>query len=128
SSSSWKLRELVKPAPFNVDVLEIAEGEREYGEKGQQFMRYNINGILLEEPAFEKLRSEVRLRRVNVRIDGRAVTLHCGEFPDAEGKKRLVVIREGRIGLWTGAGVSAGGDAAKPFYEVVSNARILSLV
>src|SRR5690606_10885180 len=31
SSSSWKLRELVKPAPFNVDVLEIAEGEREYG-------------------------------------------------------------------------------------------------
>lgn len=128
SSSSWKLRDQIKAGPFNVEVLEIAEGEREHGEKGQQFMRYNINGILLADDAFRKLQNEVRLRRLSARIDGRQVTLHCGEFPDLEGKRRSVVVREGRTGLWQHGTVTLEAPSGKPFYEVVSNPKIISQV
>ncbi|MFT7689267.1 MAG: hypothetical protein ACI9FB_004635, partial [Candidatus Azotimanducaceae bacterium] len=107
SSSSWKLRESFKDTRFNVEVLEIADGE---GEKGQDKLRYNLNGILIDNESFSKLKSEVRLKKVKIKVADSAETnspeTHSAEtmfvckFPDVEGKERELVIREGKVGLW----------------------------
>ncbi len=126
SSCSWKLRECLDPGHFNVDVLEIAEGERERGEKGQQFLRYNLNGILLDNAGFAKLKTEISLRKIRANLDGKPVLFHVGEFPDVEGKKKGLVIREGRVGLWRDGQALPGDDSALPYYEVITNGRIIA--
>lgn len=55
SSCSWKLRGSFEAGNFNVEVLGIDEGDRQRGEKGQGYLRYNVNGILLDDAAFTKL-------------------------------------------------------------------------
>ena len=71
SSCSWKLREKMQIEIFSVEVLAYAEDERDKGEKGQQMIRYNVNGILLENAAFSKLEKEVKLRKISANFGKR---------------------------------------------------------
>lgn len=125
SSCSWKLRAAIKNNPFNVEVLRIAADDQSKGEKGQQHIRYNVNGILLENGAFEKLRNEIELTSLTARIDDREVLCHYGEYPDTQGKIRNLVIREARVGLWRNDAIEQH-DSDEKFYEVVTNSRIVS--
>jgi len=69
SSCSWKLRAKMQSKIFSVEVLAYADDERDKGEKGQQMIRYNVNGILLENAAFSKLEKEVKLRKISASFD-----------------------------------------------------------
>jgi hypothetical protein len=42
--------------------LRIADGENEKGEKGQHYVRYNVNGILVDEDGFQKLKQEIPMK------------------------------------------------------------------
>ena len=86
-----------------------------------------MNGILLDDAGFARLKTETSLRQLSVRINGEPVTFHAGKYPDSEGRIHEVLIREARVGLWRDDAPEAGnGDGV--FYEVVSNRRILSEV
>jgi hypothetical protein len=67
-SCSWKLREKIQSKVFSVDVLTYADEDRDKGEKGQEKIRYNVNGILLENAAFAKLekKSEITKNQCNI--------------------------------------------------------------
>ncbi|HKI74694.1 MAG TPA: hypothetical protein VJ998_08620, partial [Pseudomonadales bacterium] len=128
SSCSWKLREAFSKGHFNVEVLEIAEGERERGEKGQEYLRYNLNGILLDAVAFTKLKSEIRLSKMKVKVGEYAETFYVGKFPDVIGKERDLVVREGLVGVWQNGEVTAGNEGGEVFFEVLPNTKFASQV
>jgi len=128
SSCSWRLRGSFDSGDFNVEVLELDEEDREKGEKGQKLIRYNVNGILLDDAAFAKLRTEIKLTRINVKSRGKNETVFVGQFPDVQGKERHLVIRQGIIGLWRDEEVveNPGSDAV--FYEVLPHSRFANQI
>lgn len=123
SSCSWKLRAVIKNHPFNVEVMEIAADDQSKGEKGQQQIRYNVNGILLDNEGFAKLQNEIVMTPVTGQVGGNTEFFYFGEYPDTTGKKRTLVIREGKVGLWKNDSIQPR-DVDEKFYEVVTNPQI----
>lgn len=128
SSCSWHLRQQLDAGDFNVAVLEIAAGERERGEKGQEYLRYNVNGILLENEAFAKLQNEISLSTRQLQLGDKSHCFHYGTYLDKEGKKRDLVIREGKVGLWQDDRVLPETADARPYYEVLTDPAITARV
>lgn len=127
SSCSWQLRKLLDPSPFNVEVLEIEHKQREWAEKGQQHLRYNVNGILLEDSAFAKLQDEISLTRTTLPINDRQVNFYHGKYPDMNGRVRELLIREAQVGLWKDNKIHPG-PGNRAFYEVVTSSHVMTLV
>lgn len=128
SGCSWNLRAAIQKSLFNVDVLRIAEGETGKGEKGQELLRYNVNGINLDDKAFSKLKTEVSLRSLKTKLNGKEYLFHVGQYPDVNGRKKELVIREGKIGLWKDQEIHDDPDSDESYYEVVVNRKVLSLI
>ena len=128
SSCSWKLRDSFDSGEFNVEVLEIDDSDEAKGEKGQDHIRYNVNGILLDDAAFEKLKTEVKLTRINLKLQDKNETLYVGKFPDVQAKERHLVIREGKIGCWKDEKVEEVNDSDAVFYEVLPNSKFANQV
>ncbi|XOV88340.1 MAG: hypothetical protein ACFHX7_00290 [Pseudomonadota bacterium] len=128
SSCSWKLREEFESGSFNVEVLEIAEGDSTRGEKGQHHIRYNVNGILLATEGFRKLQSEIPLRKIRVKVGDAQETMFVGRFPDVLGKERDLVIREGRVGLFENEHRVKGAETGDVFYEILPNNKLANQV
>ncbi|PCJ28202.1 MAG: hypothetical protein COA96_01455 [SAR86 cluster bacterium] len=128
SSCSWNLREVVKKGLFNVDVLRIADGETEKGEKGQHYVRYNVNGILIDDLAFTKLKNEISLKSVSMKLNGKQYLFHVGQYPDTNGRKKDLVIREGKVGIWRDSQILEDADSEESYFEVVVNRKVIPLV
>lgn len=128
SSCTWKLRDLLNPSPFNVEVFNLDEGEREHGEKGQTKLRYNVNGVLIDNEGFAKLQQEVALKKIDIKISGKAVSLYLGRYPDLRGKSHDLLIREGHVGLWKDDKPVEDYVSGEHFYEVVTNRKLISQV
>ncbi len=128
SGCSWNLRAAMEKGLFNVNVLRYAEGEQGKGEKGQHYMRYNVNGINLDDVAFAKLREEMSMRTLRVKLNGNDYLFHYGQYPDAKGRKKELVIREGKVGLWQDGQIIDDPDSDESYFEVVVNRKVLSLI
>ncbi len=128
SSCSWRLREAFAEAPFHVQVLNMSEDDSSRGEKGQTQVRYNLNGILMANDAFIKLKSEIQLKKVSIKVVDRSETMYVGRFPDVRGKERELVIREGIVGRWDGEQSTPGPEDGERYYEVLPNSKLASQV
>jgi hypothetical protein len=128
SSCSWNLRNAMQKGLFNVHVLRIALGETDQGEKGQQYVRYNVNGILIDICAFRKLRSEISLRRVRLRINATDYLFHIGQYPDTNGRKKDLIIREGKVGIWRDLKIGEARGQTESYFEVVVNRKVIRIL
>lgn len=128
SSCSWNLRAAIQKSLFNIDVLRIDDGEIAHGEKGQHYMRYNVNGILIDDLAFEKLRNEITLRSLKMKINGKEYLFHVGQYPDANARKKDLIVREGKVGLWRDSQIQEDTESDESYFEVVVNRKVISLV
>ncbi len=128
SSCTWKLRKLLQGGVFNVEVFALDHGESDRGEKGQNTIRYNVNGILLDAVGFEKLQQEIILTRLTVKINGKPVILHIGKYPDVAGKMHDLVIREGQVGLWRNESPVENHASEERFFEVVTNRKLIAQI
>lgn len=128
SGCSWVLREKMKRGLFNVDVLRIGDGETGKGEKGQQYVRYNVNGILIDSAAFAKLKVEISLKSVKMKLNGQQYLFHVGQYPDTNGRKKDLIVREGKVGLWKDSEVHEDPDNDEVYYEIVVNRKVIPLV
>ena len=128
SGCSWNLRAAIQKSLFNVDVLRMADGEAGKGEKGQVLLRYNVNGINLDDKAFSKLKTEIALRSLKMKLNGKEYLFHVGQYPDVKGRKKDLVIREGKVGLWKGQEVQDDPQSTESYYEVVVNRKVLTLI
>lgn len=125
SGCSWNLRAAIQKSLFNVDVLQIAEGDTKKGEKGQHFLRYNVNGINIDDLAFKKLKTEIPLKSLRMKLNSKEYLFHVGQYPDMNGLKKDLVIREGKVGLWKENEIHDNPNSDEPYYEVVVNRKVL---
>jgi len=95
-----------------------------------QLMRYNVNGIELDMPAFFKLKSELALRRVGRSVPGYSEhsAFYAGRYPDRTGKMHWLVVREAPVRLWVGNNASTEEEWGRRFYEVVTDPAVVSLL
>ena len=110
-----------------VEVMQNPAGES--GKTGA-LLRYNVNGIDLDPPAFAKLSAEMVLHKVNLRSrSGDLHDYHVGRFMDRLGGAHWLVIREAGIKRWhEGKLVKLEADEAGKFYEVVTDAELVGRV
>jgi hypothetical protein len=128
SGCSWKLRDVLKKSLFNIGIYKIADGDAALGEKGQHTIRYNVNGITIDDLAYAKLRTEVAFSTKALNINGAEYVFHVGQYPDVNGRKKDIVIREGEIGLWKNNAIVAPEGESEPYYEVVVNQKVIPLI
>ena len=128
SGCSWNLRAKLKKGLFNVNVLRIAESETSKGEKGQHYVRYNVNGINIDDSAFNKLKHEIPLRSVRMKLNGKDYLFHIGQYPDVNERKKDLIIREGKVGIWRDLQIQEDEDSDESYFEVVVNRKVISLL
>jgi hypothetical protein len=133
SSCSWMLRkERAKRERMltSVDTYEIPEGEPLRGEKGEVHLRYNLNGIELDEDGFFKLQTELTMQEVELQLPGddTSTSFYVGRYPDLKGALHRVVVRQGRIRLLDKSHPRFGLPTADVFYEVVTDDEVLQMV
>lgn len=126
SSSSWRLRaEGQADVARRVRVFALDKADPLYGEKGQEYLRYNVGGISLEAAGFEQLGKEVDLRRVEMALPdgGTTARFHIARVSDAQGSLHLLAVRESPVLRW---GLDGPGEAtAGCFYEVVADPGLM---
>jgi class 3 adenylate cyclase len=132
SSCSKMARRLIgkNPSPFNIFILQTLVVEGAGQEEGDELlMRYNMNGIELNEEGFAKLTSEISLFPLE------------GQFPMPWGKDRAqlfygelplgdtlepIVIRRGMVRELLPGG-KIGNPTNRPFFEVCVHPKLLEL-
>jgi hypothetical protein len=116
-------------APFNVYLLQSLMEDAEADEGEELLVRYNMNGIELNEEGFQKLSSEISLAAMGGNFPmpwgKERVQLYFGEVPLGESLEPIVV-RKGLVRqLLPGRKIGAQGTRA--YYEVCTDAKLLDL-
>lgn len=128
SGCSWRLREVYSPANFNVGAFEMGESDGQKGEKGQALIRYNVNGIVIDEAAFEKLSSEVHFKKLKAKSGESEEVFYVGKYPDVVGKQRDLVVRRGKVGRYEGGEIVDSVDTGLFYYEVLPNSKFATQI
>ncbi len=97
-------------------------------ESTDKLIRYNVNGIELDFPAYYKLKSELSFRRIELDSGKRSNNDHLlvARYPDLEGHMHVLVIREAAVTVWDGE--KAGRQAAdgRCYYQVISDPEMIA--
>ncbi|MBT6585881.1 MAG: hypothetical protein HON77_16400, partial [Gammaproteobacteria bacterium] len=128
ASCSWRLREDHDSGNFNVDAYLLDESDGAKGEKGQKVLLYNVNGIVIDDAAFEKLQTEVHFRKLKAKSGAVEESFFVGQYPDVGGKQRNIVVRQGRVGHWKDDAVVPGARTSQLFYEVLPNTKFANRI
>ncbi len=116
-------------SPFNVFLLQTLMDDAADDESEELLVRYNLNGIVLNEEGFQKLSAEISLSLMGGNFPmpwgKERVQLYFGEVPLGESIEPIVV-RKGFVRqLLPGGKVGAQGTRA--YYEVCTDAKLLDL-
>ncbi|MGH9740547.1 MAG: hypothetical protein ACRD4X_18460 [Candidatus Acidiferrales bacterium] len=117
------------PSPFNVYLLQSLMDDAADDEGEELLVRYNLNGIELNEEGFQKLSAEISLAPMGGNFPlpwgKERVQLYFGEVPLGESIEPIV-IRKGSVRqLLPGGKVGAPGN--RPYYEVCTDSKLLDL-
>jgi hypothetical protein len=117
------------PAPFNVYLLQTLMEDSAEDEGEELLVRYNLNGIELNDEGFQKLSAEISLAPMAGNFPlpwgKERVQLFFGEVPLGESLEPIV-IRKGYVRqLLPGAKIGAQGT--RPYYEVCTDPKLLDL-
>jgi class 3 adenylate cyclase len=107
-----------------VEVVAAQGPQEALKSDGENLLRYNVNGIELDAPAFYKLRSELNLQGVTP-SPREAERYYVGRYPDARGDMHWLVVREAPIRQWRETEAVAAGGSQRRFYEVVTDRVLL---
>lgn len=93
-------------------------------------VRFNMNGIELNEEGFQKLSEEISLDAVEMKLDmpwgKETVTVHYGEVPLGESVE-LIVLRKA-LARELSADGKIGAPSTHPYYEVCTSGKLYDLV
>jgi hypothetical protein len=98
--------------------------------KSSELLRYNVNGIDLDPPAFEKLKAEMVLHKVSLHSrSGEMHQYHIGRFMDRLGSSHWLVVREAQLKYWNNGNLVAPPERDdETFYEVITDANLVGRV
>jgi class 3 adenylate cyclase len=99
-------------------------------ESNDHMMRYNVNGIELDTPAFVKLQSELALQvvRLEEEIYPGGSRFYVGKFSDLQGGNHWLVVREAPVRVWSGGKAGEGEQFGHRFYQVVAEPEVIKKV
>ncbi len=132
SSCSRAARRLLSGnrSPFHIFLLQTLLDDPA-DEEEEIFLRYNVNGVELNEEGFEKLREEMSLRTVTARFampwGDDTVRMHFGDLPLGESFRKLLV-REDRVRRLTPEGQVDPQPLSKRYFEICTDAELLRLI
>ena len=129
SSCSKTGRKLLadKKGPFNLHVFQTRTEEELAATADDLHTRYNVNGIELSAPGFEKLSNEIDLKALKNELAdpfGRKSKLYTGKFPTQSGRYQRLVIREAQIPVVDSATLKTGTITDRKFYEVCTHPKL----
>jgi hypothetical protein len=117
------------PSPFNVFLLQTLMEDAVADEGEELLVRYNLNGIELNEEGFQKLSSEISLAPMAGNFPlpwgKERVQLYFGQLPLGESLE-LIVIRKGFVRQLLPGG-KMGAQGTRAFYEICTDAKLLEL-
>ncbi len=127
SSCSAELR---KDTSWRRSRRHRVEVMRKDADKSSELLRYNVNGIDLDPPAFEKLKAEMVLHKVRLHSrSGEIHHYHVGRFMDQLGSSHWLVVREAQLKCWDNGNLVALPEVDdETFYEVITDANLVGRV
>ncbi len=95
-----------------------------------RLLRFNVDGIELDRPAFDKLKRELALKRLtpDASLACDALTLYVGRYPDNSGVKHWLVIRKAAVHFWSDSSIGPEEQKGRCFYEVLTDPEVLAWV
>ena len=117
------------PSPFNVFLAQTLMEDAAEDEGEELLVRYNLNGVELNEDGFQKLSREISLAPMagsfTLPWGKERVQLYFGELPIA-GVLESIVVRKGAVRqLLPGGKIGLPGPRA--YYEVCTHPRLLEI-
>jgi len=110
---------------FQTMMEDVAEDEAD-----EFLIRFNLNGVELNEEGFQKLREEIALTSIEADCimpwGKERVTFFTGETPVGEGVEPIIVRRGFVRQLLPGGKIGAAG--ARAYYEVCTSPKVFELV
>ncbi|MGA7623083.1 MAG: hypothetical protein WB630_23495 [Candidatus Acidiferrales bacterium] len=116
-------------SPFNLFLLQPLMEDAAEDEGEELLVRYNLNGIEINEEGFQKLSNEIAMAPMSGNFPmpwgKERVPLYFGEVPLGDSLEPIV-IRKGFVHqLLPGAKIGAQGT--RPYYEVCTDSKLLDL-
>jgi len=126
SSCDRTLRRVMdkKRNPFNLYVFQSAAASGENMSDDEIIMRFNVNGIELNEPGFDKLAHEIDLKTINCiipEIQREPIIIHTGKFPLVTGTFQRLIIREEWVQELNTIDYQPAGIVNRKYFEVCTN-------
>ena len=134
SSCSKGARKFVldKSTPFNVFSMQTVQDKDISGNPDEFLVRYNISGVLISGPAFEKLSQEISLKEHSAKLPtiwpGEPVRLFSGVVPIAAGVFHKIIVREGTIPHVDAETMMVKDWMPRKYYEVCANQEVYDLL
>jgi hypothetical protein len=132
SSCSKAARRMLaqNPSPFRLFLFQtMTEGVAD-DEADEFLIRFNLNGVELNDEGFQKLREEISLAPLAADCvmpwGKERVTFYYGETPVGEGVEPILIRRGFIRQLLPGGKIGEAG--LRPYYEVCVNAKALELL
>jgi len=134
SSCNKSMRKLLENRDllFNVFSFKTIDDADTGGNPDEFLLRYNLGGIHISQPAFEKLRTEISLEAFDLKVPmiwkTNTVRVYSGMAPLGQGVFHRIVIREGRIARVDARDFSLKEFTDQHYYEVCTNQRIYAAI
>ncbi len=116
-------------SPFNVFNLQSLMDDAADDESEELLIRYNLNGIVLNEEGFHKLNAEISLSPMGGNFPmpwgKERAQLYFGEVPIGESLEPIV-IRKGFVRQLL-PGAKIGEQGKREYYEIVTDTKLLDL-
>jgi hypothetical protein len=126
SGSHKSVRRIIRknPSPFNLFVFQVASDAEMQQTADDLLLRYNVNGIELNEAGFRKLAQEIDLKQFYGDIPDlqlEKVRLYTGKFPTKSGKYQRLVLREADVPAVNPKDLSQLHFTHRKYYEVCTS-------
>ena len=131
SSCSKTGRKLLveKKSPFSLYVFQTRSDEELAATADDLYTRYNVNGIELSAPGFEKLSHEIDLKVLKNDFDdplGQKFNLYTGKFPTQSGRYQRLILREAQIPVVNPTTLKTVEITSRKYYEVCTHPKLYS--
>jgi hypothetical protein len=63
-----------------------------------------------------------------MKLNGEQHTFFLGKYPDMNGQKKDLIIRQGNVGIWANNEILAQRNTGENYYEVVVSRKIISAI
>ena len=129
SSCNKTLRMILdkKERPFNLYVYQAGEELDSVLGEDELILRYNVNGIELNEGGFEKLTREIDLKTMNClipEIQKEPIIIHTGKFPLVTGIVQRLIVREDWVQELNPVNFQNVGKVNRKYYEICTHTAL----